>query len=159
MIETSVKCVIKDPLTSRYILVLETLCGHYLVPVYIGAFEAESIYCIINRIKSPRPMTFDFISGILGFIDEVNIDRVVIDRYEDGLYKASVFVNCNKVEKRIDCRPTDAVSLALQMDVPVYVEDDIISCKCVNRTTMNEMDNKTLGTLIDNDHGSIFWNV
>jgi bifunctional DNase/RNase len=159
MIETSVKCVIKDPLTSRYILVLETLCGHYLVPVYIGAFEAESIYCIINRIKSPRPMTFDFISGILGFIDEVNIDRVVIDRYEDGLYKASVFVNCNKAEKRIDCRPTDAVSLALQMDVPVYVEDDIISCKCVNRTTMNEMDNKTLGTLIDNDHGSIFWNV
>jgi bifunctional DNase/RNase len=104
-------------------------------------------------------MTFDFISGILGFIDEVNIDRVVIDRYEDGLYKASVFVNCNKAEKRIDCRPTDAVSLALQMDVPVYVEDDIISCKCVNRTTMNEMDNKTLGTLIDNDHGSIFWNV
>lgn len=158
MIETSVKCVIKDPLSTRYILVLETLCGHYLVPVYIGAFEAESIYCILNKIKSPRPMTFDFISGIIGFIKEVNIDRVVVDRYEEGLYKARVFVNCNKEERHIDCRPTDAVSLALQMDVPIYVEDDLLSCKCIDRTRMDEMDNKTLGSLID-DHGSVFWNV
>ncbi|ADD69209.1 protein of unknown function DUF151 [Denitrovibrio acetiphilus DSM 12809] len=159
MIETSVKCVIKEPLTSRYILVLETLCGHYLIPVYIGAFEAESIYCVQNKIKSPRPMTFDFISGILGYLDEVNIDRAVVDRYEDGLYKASVFVICNKEEKRIDCRPTDAVSLALHMDIPIYVEDDVLnSGKCVDRNNLTKLDNETLGSLID-DHGTVFWNV
>lgn len=159
MIETSVKCVIKEPLTSRYVLILETLCGHYLIPLYIGAFEAESIYCILNKIKSPRPMTFDFISGIIGFIDEVNMDRVVIDRYEDGIYKASVYVNCSKDEKKIDCRPSDAVSLALRMGVPVYVEDEMLEPgKCVDRTAIDELDNTTLGTLLD-DHGTVFWNV
>lgn len=159
MIETSVKCVIKEPLTSRYILILETLCGHYLIPVYIGAFEAESIYCIINNIKSPRPMTYDFISGILDYLEEVNIDRVVVDRYEDGIYKASVYVNCCKEEKQIDCRPTDAVSLAMRMGIPVYVEDDLLrpGC-CVDRTTIGELDNTTLGALID-DSGTVFWNV
>lgn len=159
MIETSVKCVIKEPLSSRYVLVLETLCGHYLIPLYIGAFEAESIYCIINKIKSPRPMTFDFISGIVSMLDEVNIDRVIVDRYEDGLYKASVYVNCCKEERRIDSRPSDAVSLALQMGVPVYVDDCLLQPgRCVDRTTINETDNKTLGSLID-DHGTVFWNA
>jgi bifunctional DNase/RNase len=159
MIETSVKCVIKEPVTSRYVLILETLCGHYLIPVYIGAFEAESIYCTLNKIKSPRPMTYDFISGILGFLEEVNLDRAVIDRYEDGLYKASVYVICRKEEKRIDCRPTDAVSVALQMGVPIYVEDCmLIPGRCIDRTSMNELDNKTLGHMLD-DHGTVFWNV
>jgi len=159
MIETSVKCVIKEPVTSRYVLILETLCGHYLVPLYIGSFEAESIYCILNKIKSPRPMTFDFISGIIGFLEEVNIDRVVVDSYEEGIYKASVYVNCSKTEKRIDCRPSDAVSLALQMEIPVYVEDDLLSpgC-CVDRTSISETDNKTLGSILD-DHGTVFWNA
>ena len=158
MIETSVKCVIKEPLTSRYVLVLETLCGHYLVPVYIGGFEAESIYCILNKIKSPRPMTYDFISGIFEFLEEVNIDRVVVDRYEDGIYKASVYVICNKQEMRIDCRTSDAVSLALKTETPVYVEEDVLSHKCIDRTSINELDNNTLGALLD-DHGTVFWNA
>ncbi len=157
MIETSVKCVIKEPLSARYVLVLETLCGHYLIPVYIGAFEAESIYCILNKIKSPRPMTYDFISGIIDFIDDVNLDRVVVDRYEDGIYKASVYVNCNKVEKQIDCRPSDAVSIALRMDLPVFVEDSVLEPgKCVDRTCIPALDNSTLSTLID-DSETIFW--
>jgi len=158
MIETSVKCVIKEPLTSRYVLVLETLCGHYLIPVYLGGFEAESIYCIINSIKSPRPTTFDFISGIVSIIDEVNIDRVVIDRFEDGVYKASVYAINNKEEIKIDCRPSDAVSLALKLETPVYVEDDVLTHKCIDRTNINDLDNTTLGTLIG-DHGTVFWNV
>jgi len=157
MIETSVKCVIKEPLSARYVLVLETLCGHYLIPVYIGAFEAESIYCILNQIKSPRPMTYDFISGIIDFIDEVNLDRVVVDRYEEGIYKASVYVNCDKTEKKIDCRPSDAVSLALRMDIPVFVEDNVLEPgRCVDRTTIPAGDNNTLSSLI-NDNESTFW--
>lgn len=159
MIETAVKCVIKQPLTTRYVLLLETLCGHYLIPVNIGDFEAESIYCLLNRITSPRPMTYDFISRILESIDSVNIDRVVVDRYEDGIYKASIYVVCNKTEKRIDCRPSDAVSLAMRMDVPIYVEDNLLCPQCcVDRKQMCEQDNKVLGNLID-DQDSLFWNV
>ncbi|PLX67556.1 MAG: hypothetical protein C0603_09235 [Denitrovibrio sp.] len=157
MIETSVKCVIKEPLSSRYVLVLETLCGHYLIPVYIGEFEAESIYCILNKIKSPRPMTYDFISGIIDFIDGVNLDRVVVDRYEEGIYKASVYVNCNKEEKQIDCRPSDAISIALSMDIPVFVEDAVLEPgRCVNRNTIPDLDNATLGTLLE-DTTTHFW--
>ena len=157
MIETAVKCVIKEPVTSRYVMLLETLCGHYLIPVKIGEFEAESIYCVLNRIKSPRPMTYDFISNILFTIDEVNIDRVVIDGYRDGVYSASMYVICDKEEKRVDCRPSDGVALALKMGVPVYVEDDILcpNC-CVDRTFINEDDNKILANLID-EHDSLYW--
>lgn len=159
MIETTVKCVIREPLTSRYVLLLETLCGHYLIPVNVGDFEAESIYCVLNRINTPRPMTYEFIARILDSIDDANIDRVVVDRYENGNYKASIYVICNKSEKRVDCRPSDGITLALRMGVPVYVEDDILcpAC-CVDRTHINEDDNKILGTLIDNQD-SLFWNT
>lgn len=77
MIETTVKCVIREPLTSRYVLLLETLCGHYLIPVNVGDFEAESIYCVLNRINTPRPMTYEFIARILDSIEDANIDRVL----------------------------------------------------------------------------------
>lgn len=157
MIETAVKCVIREPLTSRYLMLLETLCGHYLMPVKIGEFEAEAIYCVINRIRSPRPMTYDFISSIISSIDEVNLDRVVLDRYEDGVYKASLYVICNKEEKRVDCRPSDGVAIALRLGVPVYVEDSLLcpDC-CVDRTVLAETDNKVLSNLIDGND-SPFW--
>lgn len=159
MIETSVKCVIREPVTSRYVMLLETLCGHYLIPVKIGEFEAEAIYCVLNRITSPRPMTYDFISRIIGTIDEVNIDRVVVDRFEHGVYMASIYVNCSKEEKRVDCRPSDGVTLALKMGIPVYVEDHLLCPQCcVDRQHMAEQDNKVLGNLID-DQDSLFWNI
>jgi len=159
MIETSVKCVIKEPLTSRYLMILETLCGHYMIPVGVGAFEAESIYTTLNQIKSPRPMTYDFISHMIDNMDNVNLDRIVIDRYEDDIYKASAYVICDKVEKRIDCRPSDGVSLALRMGVPVYVEDEVLvdNC-CVDRRCMCDIDNRVLDNMMD-DNGSLFWNV
>jgi bifunctional DNase/RNase len=159
MIETLVKCVIKEPLTSRYLMVLETLCGHYIIPVGVGAFEAESIYTVLNKIESPRPMTYDFISMIINNLEDVNVDRVVVDRFEDGVYKASVYVNCAKAERRIDCRPSDAISLALRMSIPVYVEDDVLCPECsVDRTLIDDLDNSILGNIID-DHTTTFWNT
>ncbi|MCD8553199.1 bifunctional nuclease family protein [Seleniivibrio sp.] len=159
MIETTVKCVIREPLTSRYVLLLETLCGHYLIPVNVGDLEAESIYCVLNRINTPRPMTYEFIARIIDSIEDANIDRVVVDRYEQGNYKASIYVICSKSEKKIDCRPSDGIALAMRMGVPVYVEDDILcpTC-CVDRTNINERDNKVLANLIDDQDGPL-WHI
>jgi len=159
MYEVSVKCVIKEPLSSRYVLMLETICGSYLIPINIGTFEAEAIYSQLNSISTPRPMTYDFISSILSNMDGVNVDKVVVDSEKSGVYTAKMYINQdNGGQKIVDCRPSDAVALSMKLCIPIYVEEKVLSGKCISRDGIDRRDESTLNHIL-NDQGNTFWNV
>jgi bifunctional DNase/RNase len=159
MYEAGVKCVIKEPITSRYVMMLETICGQYLIPITIGTFEAEAIYQELNKIPSPRPMTYEFISGILKVLHGVTVENVVIDNVNKGIFTAKLYLSSGGNSALVDCRPSDAVALALHMQVPVYVEDQVVSKSCcIERTGLSTVEERALFGIID-DQGTSFWNA
>ncbi|MGA1862733.1 bifunctional nuclease family protein [Deferribacter thermophilus] len=158
MKEATVKCVVKDPLTSRYILILETMDGYYL-PIKIGVFEAEAIYTELNSIVPPRPMTYDFISGILAALENVKVEKVIIEDYDDGIFKASLYLLNGESVKCIDCRPSDAIALSLRTKSPVFIEDVVLTkCKCFTKDCIKK-ENVDLLEEIITDQGTTFWDV
>ncbi|KAA0258101.1 bifunctional nuclease family protein [Deferribacter autotrophicus] len=159
MKEASVKCVIKDPLTSRYVLILETKDGFY-IPIKIGVFEAEAIYTELNQIVPPRPMTYDFITGILSAIDDVKVEKVIIEDYEDGIFKASLYLVNGSSCKVIDCRPSDAIALSLRVKSPVYIEEVVLSkCKCFTKDCIKGETGADILEEILTDQGTTYWDV
>ncbi|WP_022851366.1 bifunctional nuclease family protein [Limisalsivibrio acetivorans] len=159
MYEIGVKCVIKEPLTSRYLLMMETICGDYLLPITIGSFEAEAIYSELNKIPSPRPMTYDFISGILSSIDKVRVLSLVIDDVKEGVYTAKMELDCGGEQKTMDCRPSDGIAIALRLSTPIFIDEEVLAkSSCIDRTCLSEQEERTLFNIVD-DQGTTFWNV
>jgi bifunctional DNase/RNase len=159
MFEAGVKCVIREPITSRYLMMLETICGQYLIPITIGTFEAEAVYQELNKIPSPRPMTHQFISGILDVIENVDIENIVIDNVEKGVFTAKLNIKAAGVARTVDCRPSDAVALALHKEIPLYIEETVVSKSCcIERAGLTMNEERALFGIID-DQGTTFWNA
>ncbi len=96
-----------------------------VLPISIGPFEAMSIQLAIDGRPIARPLTHDLIKVMLEKID-IPIDRIVIDDLWNSTYYAKLYLRLKDEEIEIDCRPSDAIALALRSGAPIYVIDSIL---------------------------------
>ena len=119
------KRIIKEPVQSRYLMLLQDNQELYL-QIYVGEREGETVASWKESIKPPRPMTYDLISSILNLSDNVVLTKILIDGCSQDVFYAKMFFNVNGEEKVIDCRPSDAIAVGLRMNVPIYAESCVL---------------------------------
>ena len=119
------KRIIKEPIASRYLMLLQDNQERYL-QIYVGEREGETVASWKESIKPPRPMTYDLISSILNLSDNVVLTKILIDGCSQDIFYAKMFFNVNGEEKVIDCRPSDAIAVGLRMNVPIYAESCVL---------------------------------
>ena len=119
------KRIIKEPVQSRYLMLLQDNQERYL-QIYVGEREGETVASWKESIKPPRPMTYDLISSILNLSDNVVLTKILIDGCSQDVFYAKMFFNVNGEEKVIDCRPSDAIAVGLRMNVPIYAESCVV---------------------------------
>ncbi|MDY6821284.1 MAG: bifunctional nuclease family protein [Deferribacterota bacterium] len=147
--EVNVKCVICEPITTRFFCVLETLDGNYMVPINVSESGAESIFVELNEIVPPRPMTFDFISGILSAIDDVKLEKVLIYDVEDCVFKTKISINHNGLVKEIECRASDAIALGLRIKAPIFIDEKLLNYKkCICKRSLDQKGKKVLEEIL-----------
>lgn len=105
---------------GAYALVLGEVEGNRRLPIIIGAFEAQAIALELEKIQPPRPMTHDLLRDTFDSL-EVDVREVVIDELREGTFFAKIRYQHNGTEEQLDSRPSDAVALAVRVDVPIYV--------------------------------------
>jgi len=128
MYEVKVAGVIKEPLTARYIMILESkdiVEEDVVIPV--GKFEAENIHSRKCQGKTCRPSPYDMLTPILNWVDTVKFDKLVIDDCDCGIFTAKLCMKVNGVDKVMDCRPSDGIVLALDRSIPIYVAK-VLTC-------------------------------
>jgi bifunctional DNase/RNase len=114
-----------DPRSGMYILLLKEIDGSQTLPIWIGKPEADSIALALGKVATPRPLTHDLMKNILKALD-VEISRVVVTDIIDNTYYAILYLSDGERELAIDSRPSDAVALALRVNAPIFVEEDIL---------------------------------
>ena len=119
------KRIIKEPVQSRYLMLLQDNQERYL-QIYVGEREGETVASWKESIKPPRRMTYDLISCILNLSDNVVLTKILIDGCSQDIFYAKMFFNVNGEEKVIDCRPSDAIAVGLRMNVPIYAESCVL---------------------------------
>lgn len=97
-----------------------------VLPIFIGIWEAVSINSAMNHELLPRPFTHDL------FIDlcekcAVTLHSLQIDSIDDGVYYAQLVLSTGREDHHLDCRPSDGIAIALRGNVPIFVEDDVLS--------------------------------
>ncbi|WP_303852345.1 bifunctional nuclease family protein [Seleniivibrio woodruffii] len=133
MYEVKVYNVIREPLTSRYLLILDSVdMTEESVLIPIGKYEAENIHsrkCTSGRCKKSA---YDMLSPILDSVESVTFDKLVIDNCDCGIYKANLFMTSGGNDVKIDCRPSDGVILAMDRKIPIYVKHPSECCEINN---------------------------
>lgn len=111
--------------TAMFILMLYEPLGNKKVPVMIGQHEAEMIMIEQEQVDIKRPMTHQLLISIL---DEfaLSLKSVRIDRFEEGIFYATLFVSDGFNTHTIDARASDAVVLALRQSVDIEMASSVI---------------------------------
>ena len=126
LIEYAVDRVIDETNTDTKILVLARQDGRPdSFPIWIGAAEGHAIKLGLDTTLTPRPMSHDLIKSFMEHLS-VNVRRIVIADVKNSTYYATVYLENNGVERTVDARPSDAVSLALRTRAPLYVTEDVL---------------------------------
>jgi len=102
-----------------------------IMPIYIGLPEAMSISSGINNEVQPRPMTHDLFVTLLERFDS-QIDDVLIDELNEGVYYARLSISSNGNQFEIDARPSDCIAIAVRCNTPIHVREDVFSQAMVN---------------------------
>ena len=123
------KCVINSVRVSLInqdrIVVLKDKEDELYLPIWIGLFEFESITIALQKIETARPLTHDLMKNLISSLD-ARLISVEITTLESDTYYANLIIEQNGVQKRIDCRPSDAIALVVRTGVPIFVDEDVL---------------------------------
>ncbi len=118
------KIVISETSDEQYV-VLKEQEGPRAFPIVIGIWEAVAIDRNLKNKKTPRPMTHDLIENVLAGLD-ARLESIVVSDLRDRTFYAKLRVRRHGEATEIDSRPSDAIALAVQMRVPIYVEESVL---------------------------------
>ena len=155
-VEMKIRGLMLDPVTNMPIVILKDAGSDTVLPIWVGVFEANAIALEIEKVATPRPMTHDLIKNVLVGLD-TQVHKVVVTELREDTFYAVIWVEREGRIISIDSRPSDALALALRVDCPIYVEDEVLkhsklSSTVSDRATSDEL-RKFLENLNDEDMG------
>ena len=124
-VEMKVKGLMFDPVSRTPIVVLRAPEGEAMLPIFVGLFEANAIAQQLEGGLSPRPMTHELLGNMIDAL-RAKVSRVVITDLKDNTFFALIHMEQNGKPLQIDARPSDAMALALRVNVPIFVEESVL---------------------------------
>jgi len=145
-----------DMVGKQPIVLLKTADGNKFLPIWIGHPEAASILMKLQGATTPRPMTHDLLKNVLTGLN-VHVQRVVVSDLKDDTFYALIWMERDGQTMSMDSRPSDALALALRLDCPIFVEDEVLKhsrmSTAVTEKSSSEDLRKWLENLNDEDLG------
>ncbi len=155
-VEMKIRGLMMDPVTNSPIVVLKDVGSDTVLPIWVGIYEANAIAFEIEKVSTPRPMTHDLIKNVLSGL-ETFVHKVVVTELKEDTFYAVIWLERGGHVVSIDSRPSDALALALRMDCPIFVDDEVLknsklAANLSDKATSEEL-RKWLEGLNDEDLG------
>jgi uncharacterized protein len=124
-IQMELRRIIISEVDDSQIIVLREVDGDRAFPIVIGLFEAHSINRRVKGEVSPRPLTHDL---IVAAVEQMGgeVQDIVISDLREHTYFAKLRIRREGELTEVDCRPSDAIAVAVTAKVPVYVSEDVL---------------------------------
>ncbi|AEH51791.1 bifunctional nuclease family protein [Pseudothermotoga thermarum] len=132
-----IKALVLDKIHNSPVVILGVEGTSKVVPIWIGACEANALALSLEGIELPRPLTHDLLLNILDALD-ARLERVIIHTVKDNVYYATLvirdltFSDSEEDEEpshaliEMDARPSDSLVLAVKKGIPIYVSNEIV---------------------------------
>ena len=109
---------------QRIVVLREPNVERYL-PIFIGSYEAEAITIALQEVEVARPQTHDLLKSIIYELN-ARLQRVEVVALREDVFYGILVVETNARTVEIDCRPSDALALAVRAHVPILVAREVL---------------------------------
>ena len=76
-------------------------------------------------MPSPRPLTHDLVAGVIDHLG-AELQDIYISELREHTYYAKLRIRKDGELVEVDCRPSDAIALALRTKSPIYATRDVL---------------------------------
>jgi bifunctional DNase/RNase len=111
---------------EQQIIFLKEVEGERTFPIVIGIFEATSIDRRVKALPAPRPLTHDLLASTIELLGG-ELQDIFISELRDHTYFAKLRIRHEGELIEVDSRPSDAIAIAVTVDVPIYVSEDVLN--------------------------------
>ena len=138
-IEVKVNFLSIDRSTGAPIVVLKEKDDdlNRILLIWIGESEAAAIQMHLEKMELPRPMTHDLLKIMIETL-EAEVVSVCVRSVEEQTFYAHVTLQTNGNEIEVDCRPSDAIALALRCEAPIYVDETVLTEQGFSEQELNK---------------------
>jgi uncharacterized protein len=148
-IEVKIRALMMDPNSGTPIVILKDVQSDTMLPIWVGAYEANAIALEIEKIAPPRPMTHDLMRNLIVELG-IEVERVVVTSLRDNTFFAEIEMRTSEGNRmRLDSRPSDAIALALRADCPIFVNLEVI--KASRHTSPSEDEIESEGSIAEEE--------
>jgi uncharacterized protein len=135
---SAIRCVVESvrmhEATKQHTVLLKDTSSERVLPIWIGADQAHAISARLYGLKSERPLTHDFVVDAFDKIG-VKVASVAVTGLlpqpampeGQGVFLARVSILGDGREVEVDCRPSDAIALAVRCDAAIFVDEDLFA--------------------------------
>src|ERR1700751_5482394 len=148
-VEMKIRGLMMDPITNMPIVILKESCGGNVLPIWVGVYEANAIALEIEKVVTPRPMTHDLLKNVLIGLDAC-VRQMVVNCIKDDRFYAVIWLERDATLVSIDSRPSDALALALRIDCPIFVEDEVLKSSKSQNGAQDRIKDDELRRLLEN---------
>jgi len=140
LVEVKIGALIMDPNTNTPIVVLKGIESEVILPIWVGAFEANAIALEIEKVAPQRPMTHDLLRNIIIECGYLASKVVITDLLENTFYAVLELTDKTGKMLSLDARPSDAIALALRLDCPIFVKQQVLDLSSVSQQSEQDAD-------------------
>ena len=125
MIEVTIDSIRVSLLSQNRIVVLKEENSERFLPIWIGRFEADAITLQLQGMEAPRPLTHDLLKSVIETLGG-EVMHILISSLERNTYFARIVLDVNGDSVEIDSRPSDAIALAVRVNAPIFVAEEVM---------------------------------
>ncbi len=148
-VEMKIRGLMMDPVTQMPIVILKDVGGNTILPIWVGIYEANAIALEIEKVTTPRPLTHDLMKTLLLGM-EASLRKVVVSELRDDTFYAVIWLEREGKLMTIDSRPSDALALALRLDCPIFVDDQVLQSSKANASASEKATSDELKRWLEN---------
>ena len=125
MLEMVIDSIRVSLMNYQRVVILRAKDTNQYLPIWIGPSEAESIALKLQDVSVPRPLTHDLLRSVISTLG-ATISKVVVSDLNNDTFFAKIVLDANGTTMEIDSRPSDAISLAVRSDAPIFADDAVV---------------------------------
>ncbi|HEU0022905.1 MAG TPA: bifunctional nuclease family protein [Dehalococcoidia bacterium] len=125
MLEMNVDSIRVSPMNYQRVVILKQKGSDRYLPIWIGPAEADAIAVKLQDLSVPRPLTHDLLRAVIDTLGG-KVKHILVSDLQNDTFYAKIVIQMNGDLKEIDSRPSDAMALAVRMQVPIFAEETVM---------------------------------
>jgi len=125
MKQMTVDSIRVSPMNYQRVVILRENDSDRYLPIWIGPAEADAIAVKLQDLSVPRPLTHDLLREVIDKLGG-SIRHILVNDLQNDTFYATITIEVNGAQEDIDCRPSDAVALAVRAQVPIFANESVL---------------------------------